>query len=388
MKRFIDLKSLKEALSKMEPGDCVLVNVSTLMKAFSENLFPNHEDNRNASDSSWNKGNYQNYATNIFDEAENYQSRINLDDYMGHMSPINFVLEDGKFKLKDGGHRQVFFTEILDFDIPTKFKDKLNENSFLNQIISEQKTGSYSTETKKVFDNCFIPIIRFKDSPNLYIGGNSSKPMKSQQKNRVLYSKNHLFKDLSKFIKTSSFSLCAVNSSKEETSTVDTIAFLGYLGSDFKASKVNTATYILDKYTDKESQDKLIEFGKKLIDTMQMYYLDEFSFAFNGWQFKNAYMYGLLKLVKEYSIAKKCKEYNINATKLRKEILSNNDMFFETLETSLNLLNNKKFLKNLNSSSVKKSIKSIYVDSNGTGSFSRGDAIYNALTLNVNNPLI
>ena len=178
------------------------------------------------------------------------------------------------------------------------------------------------------------------------------------------------------------FVLCASGKSREETSTMDTLAFLGFLGGDSKATKTATPKYILEKYTQEEDIIKFKEAYGELLKVMSNNCSDAFSFAFNGTYFKNSHMYGLLMVAREYAIERISKAYDIPKDIFRKNIVKKSDYFFDVLKTSLAVLNDKVFIDSLNTKNMKEMISKVPIDANGTANFNKGNALFDKLYFN------
>ena len=364
------------------PGYQILVNIKTLMKLASSEVVVNDENNRRPDESKWNKDNFENFAQRMENAALNFEEYGNCEGYVGLMDTITLhVYDENTITLDDGGHRFDFFTKLAEYSIEKKFSKDLKEDSFLKKIIECCLEGTYTEYVLNVFENCYVPIRFSNDNKVHYIGINSTKTMNAQQKGRVAYLDNPLFQYIQADAKNPMvpFVLCASGKSREETSTMDILAFLGFLGGDSKTTKTATPKYILEKYTKEEDIVKLKEAYEKLLKAMSNNCSDAFSFAFNGSYFKNSYMYGLLMLAREYAIERVSKAYNIQIDAFRKKIVKDSDCFFDVLDASLAVLNDKVFIDSLKTENVKTIISNVPIDANGTSSFNKGNVLFNKL---------
>lgn len=385
MKRINNVKDFLDEVKVSFPGYQVLVNIKTLMTLAMEEIVVNDENNRRPDESKWNKDNFENFAQRMENSALNFEEYGNRENYVGLMDTITLhVYDENTITLDDGGHRFDFFTKLAEYGVEKKYSKDLKEDSFLKKIIEGCLERVYSDYVLNIFENCYIPI-RFSNENKIhYIGINSTKTMNAQQKGRVAYLDNELFQYIQADAKNPMvpFVLCASGKSREETSTMDTLAFLGFLGGDSKATKTATPKYILEKYTGEEDILKFKEAYGELLKVMSNNCSDAFSFAFNGTYFKNSHMYGLLMVAREYAIERISKAYDIPKDIFRKNIVKKSDYFFDVLKTSLAVLNDKVFIDSLNTKNMKEMISKVPIDANGTANFNKGNSLFDKLYFN------
>lgn len=175
------------------------------------------------------------------------------------------------------------------------------------------------------------------------------------------------------------FNLTAVGNVASETSSADTISLMAFAGGDFKANRAKTAEYVLDKYKDKKSIQKFKRFYDKFSDTFSSNF-EHYKFVFSDGKFRSIYMYGLIAAARDTYIDAYCKKIEsegLDKNPKRSEELAaasrSKDTFFEILKGTIAMLNSSEFSEIVNRALPE--IEDLYVDSNGTGSFSRGEKV-------------
>lgn len=378
MKKINNIESFNNEIETVYPGKCILVNLKTLLELESSGLVENSPENRRADESKWNNDNHRNFFERVGDESNNYKLYGDRDDYFSLMEPITLVFKDGKLFTDDGAHRFSVFGKLNDFDYSKNLLKDLPESSFFRTVVEDCVNGLFSDETIDNFNNCYIPIRFTNDNKIHYVGVNSAKTMKGQQISRVSFIGNEIFDYGQSCVRDASrpFNLTAVGNSSEETSTADTISLMALAGGDSKASRNKTTGYCLDKYSDSESIKKFISYYDRFLNIMSSK-LEVFDFAFSKGKFKSIYMYGLIQAARDMAIEAYCDVEGTTYEFRMKEIKRDKEAFFNTLEGCLTVLESDKFSKIVER--AKMNIYNIRIDSNATGSFSRGSSVRNAI---------
>lgn len=390
MERINNIEDI-EILKNAHPGEAYLVKPELIHCLWKKGLLVNEKNNRNADESKWGKTEIQNYFNRLQNEFDNFEKYGTSPNYITLMAPITIKVEAGAavpFEISDGMHRVDCITKLYDYDIPSKFMDRENIDSFCNRIIESCKNNEFDDEVQNVLNNLYFLVRITNDYVGHYTGENSSKVMKKQQKFRVEYKNNELLKTIQALVEDKlakcKFVPSASKSSAIETAASDLTSLLSFFAGDYKPNKMNNASYTYNKYgIISEDVDRFKEIFEEFLNILESLVASnnlDFVFTGNSNNYRNVAMYGLLDSVRILSLELCSNYYKAADSTILKKVKNEKDSFFAFL--SLNLYVLKHFsIKGMDELHMKELTEAISNTKDGTGQFARGALISQRLSL-------
>lgn len=180
------VKFSKEKVLKACTGCGFITTPNDYMKAREKGDIANSKFNRNPNFTPWSAENLYSWMNSMLIQGRDAEAARNIKGscFIGHIRPMQVIVENGEVRIKDGGHTDLAIANISDdyyrfpkCPAPNHYPELAG---FSGQTVADVK--KYYADTYKTIMSAPFVIVKIRDDANLQVAQNSGKTMSSLEK--------------------------------------------------------------------------------------------------------------------------------------------------------------------------------------------------------------